>query len=141
RTTRLRDVQGTVWYIPNGQILRVGNMSQQWARALLDISLGYGADIELAEGIIKRMADDLWAEPDWRGRILEEPEVWGIEQVSADEVLVRLVIKTRPAAQWAVMRELRRRIKAALDEAGVERPLSQRTLWVGQDDGTAARQP
>jgi small conductance mechanosensitive channel len=136
RTTRLRDVSGTVWHVPNGQILRVGNMSQQWARALLDVSVAYGTDLELAQRIIKETADGLWRDAEWSGRILEEPEVWGIEELGADGIAIRLVLKTLPAAQWGVLRELRARLKVALDDAGIEIPYPQRTVWVRRDDGT-----
>lgn len=130
RATRLRSVEGTVWHVPNGTVLRVGNMSQQWARALLDVSVGYGADIEEAQAIIKRVADEVWHDDDFASVVLEEPEVWGVEDLGADGITIRLVVKTQPAAQWKVLRELRVRIKRALDEAGVEIPFPQRTVWV-----------
>ena len=100
-------MNGTVWHVPNGTILRVGNMSQQWARALLDVSVGYGADIDQAQAIIKRVADEVWNDPQWAGQVLEEPEVWGIEDLGADGVSIRLVVKTQPAEQFSVLRELR----------------------------------
>ncbi|HEX4867892.1 MAG TPA: mechanosensitive ion channel family protein [Acidimicrobiales bacterium] len=136
RTTRLRSVNGTVWHVPNGTILRVGNMSQQWARALLDVSVAYGADIDHAQQVIKDTADELWQEQDWQHQVLEEPELWGVEALGADGVTIRLVVKTRPAQQFRVMRELRIRIKRALDEAGVEMPFPQRTVWVRHADGS-----
>src|SRR3546814_9398663 len=79
RTTRLRDVSGTMWHVPNGQILRVGNMSQKWARALLDVEVAYGTDIDQAKQVIKDVADQLWRDPAWAGKVLEEPEIWGVE--------------------------------------------------------------
>jgi small conductance mechanosensitive channel len=138
RATRLRSVNGTVWHVPNGTILRVGNMSQQWARALLDVTVGYGADTDEAQAIIKRVADDVWQDPAWSGQVLEEPEVWGIEDLGADGVTIRLVVKTQPAEQFVVLRELRSRIKLALDDAGVEIPFPQRVVWVRRDPGTSA---
>jgi small-conductance mechanosensitive channel len=138
RATRLRSVNGTVWHVPNGTILRVGNMSQQWARALLDVSVAYGSDLDLAQAEIKRVADELWEDPAWAGMVLEEPEVWGVEELAPDGVTIRLVVKTQPAEQFKVLRELRVRLKAALDAAGVEIPTAQRTVWVRRDPGTAA---
>ncbi|MDQ2647915.1 MAG: mechanosensitive ion channel family protein [Actinomycetota bacterium] len=135
RQTRLRDVQGTVWHIPNGQIVRVGNMSQQWARALLDVDVAHGTDTDEAQRILKEVADGLWRDRTFAGQILEEPEVWGIEAIGPDAVSLRLVIKTQPAKQWGVMRELRRRIKQAFDEVGIEIPFQQRTIWVRREDG------
>lgn len=137
RTTRLRNVDGTVWHVPNGQIVRVGNMSQQWARALLDVSVAYGTDLGRAQRIIKETADGLWQDREFAGRVLEEPEVWGVEELGADGVSIRLVLKTLPAAQWGVLRELRSRLKVALDDAGIEIPYPQRTVWVRRDDGSS----
>ena len=133
RTTRLRDVNGTMWHIPNGQIARVGNMSQQWARALLDVTVAYGADLDLAQATMKQVADDLWRDGNWAGRVLEEPEVWGIEAMGPAGVTIRLVLKTKPAAQFTVLRELRARIHAGLAAAGIEVPNINRTLLVHPD--------
>lgn len=129
RTTRLRDVNGVVWYIPNGEIKRVGNMSQEWSRALLDISVAYDTDVQHAEQIIKETADALWQDETYGPLILTEPEVWGVEQVGSDGVVIRLVVQTRPLEQWRVARELRARIKTRFDEEGIEMPFPQRTIW------------
>lgn len=137
RTTKIRDVQGTMWHVPNGQIMRVGNMSQQWARALLDVSVAYGSDLDVAQQVIKDTADALWRDPDWSSRILEEPDVWGVEALAADGVTIRLVVKTLPAAQFNVLRELRVRIKQALEAAGIEIPYPQRTVWVRREAGAS----
>jgi small conductance mechanosensitive channel len=137
RSTRLRSVEGIVWHVPNGTILRVGNQSQKWARALLDVSVGYGADLDVAQRIIKEQADAVWRDADWSSRVLEEPEVWGVEDLGADGITIRLVVKTQPAEQFKVLRELRFRIKVALDEAGVEIPFPQRTVWVRRDPGSS----
>ena len=128
RTTRLRDVNGTVWHVPNGQILRVANKSQQWARALLDIAVAHGSDVALAEGVIKGTADEVWRDPAWAGQILEEPEVWGVERLGPEGVVIRLVVKTLPARQFDIMRQLRGRLQVALLEAGVEMPTAGRMV-------------
>jgi small conductance mechanosensitive channel len=133
RTTRLRDVNGTVWHVPNGSIARVGNKSQEWARALLDVSVGYGTDLDEATRVIKEVADGVWQDPKLGHSVLEEPEVWGIETLGVDGIAIRLVVKTRPADQFKVMRELRRQLKVAFDEAGIEMPFPQRTIWVRQE--------
>ncbi len=131
RTTTLRDVNGTVWHVPNGEIHRVANKSQVWSRAVLDIDVAYEADLRLAEGVIQRAADDMWEDPDWRDdELLERPEVWGVQHLGADGVGIRVVAKTRPALQFEVERELRLRIKEALDAAGIEIPYPQRTIWI-----------
>jgi len=136
RVTRLRDVEGVVWHVPNGEIHRVGNMSQQWSRALLDLSVAYDTDIPTAKRIIKETADALAAEPGWSHLVLDEPEVWGVQTLGADAIDVRLVLKTRPLEQWKVARELRERIKAAFDAAGIEIPFAQRTVWHRVEPGT-----
>jgi small-conductance mechanosensitive channel len=137
RTTRLRDVNGTVWHIPNGIIERVGNMSQQWARALLDVEVAYGTDIDEAQAVIKEVADELWRDEKWSSKILEEPEVWGVERLGPDAIVIRLVVKTRPAAQFPVMRELRRRLSDAFLERGIEMPFPQRSVLVRRDEGSS----
>ena len=128
RTTRLRDVNGVVWHIPNGIIDRIGNKSQQWSRALLDIGIAYGSDVERAIEVIRHTAEETAAEPEWAERVLETPEVWGVENLGADGVEVRLVVKTTPGDQWELMRQLRVRIKAALDAEGIELPVPRRTV-------------
>jgi moderate conductance mechanosensitive channel len=137
RTTRIRSVEGTVWHVPNGTIDRVGNMSQQWARALLDVDVAYGTDVAEAQRVIKAVADAVAEDPEWRGRILEPPEVWGIESMGPDAMSIRLVVKTRPGDQFPVMRELRRRLSEAFLSEGIEMPFPQRSVWVRRDAGTS----
>jgi small conductance mechanosensitive channel len=119
RSTRLRDVEGVVWHVPNGVIQRVGNKSQQWARAVLDIPVGQGSDLDRAQEVIASTARALAADEAWASRILDEPEVWGVESLTLDLVTIRLVVKTAPGEQWRVARELRARVKTALDAAGI----------------------
>ena len=138
RATRLRSVDGTVWHVPNGVIQRVGNQSQQWARALLDVSVAYGTDLRQAQDVIKATADALYHDEEWIDLLLEEPELWGVELLAADSVDIRLVLKTKPGMQWKVMRELRIRLKEALDAAGIEIPFQQRTLWIRNEGGADA---
>jgi small conductance mechanosensitive channel len=130
RTTTLRDLSGTLWHVPNGTILAVGNKSQLWSRAVLDIGVTYGADVDDACRVIKETADALWHDPTFADAISEEPEVLGVEGFSPDGVTIRLTVKTFPASQFRVERELRARLKRALEEAGLEMPLPQRTVWL-----------
>jgi small conductance mechanosensitive channel len=128
RTTRLRSVDGTVWHVPNGEIGRVGNKSQHWSRALLDIQVAYTTDISEAREVIKQAADEVWRdEPE---TILEEPELWGVENLGAHGIDIRLVIKTQPSKQWEISRLIRERIKEAFDERGIEIPFPQQTVWM-----------
>ncbi len=119
RTTRLRDAEGVVWHIPNGNILRVGNKSQQWARALLDIPVAYDADLTKATAAIRAGAQRVAESPELAAFVIEDPEVLGVEQVTNDQVVIRLGVKTKPLEQWRVARALRASVKAALDEAGI----------------------
>ncbi len=137
RTTKLRGVDGTVWHVPNGEIRRVGNMSQQWARALLDVEVAYSTDLGKAEQVVKEVADELWREDTWRVDILEEPEIWGIQTLGASGIAIRLVVKTQPGRQWAVSRELNRRIKDRFDEEGIEIPFPQQVMWVRREAGSS----
>ena len=131
RTTTLRDNTGTVWHVPNGEITRVGNLSQLWSKALLNVEVSYDTDLRFAEGVIQRVANEMWEDPEWGGdELMESPEVAGIQTLGADGIAIRLSVKTSPAMQWAVERELRLRIKEAFDEAGIEIPFPQRTIWL-----------
>jgi small conductance mechanosensitive channel len=130
RSTRIRDVEGAVWHVPNGEIRTAGNKSQQWAKSLIDVSVAYGTDVAYATEVIKRTADSLWHDSAFAEFILEEPEVLGLERFDADALALRLVVKVQPAKQWAINRELRARIKAAFDAEGIEIPFAQRTVWL-----------
>jgi moderate conductance mechanosensitive channel len=137
RTTRLRSVDGVLWHVPNGEIRRIGNKSQQWSRALIDVPVAYATDLGEATALIQRVADTMAEEPEWRDKILGPPEVWGLERFDADALAIRTVITTVPLEQWAVARELRRLLKNAFSEAGIEIPFPQRTIWLRADDPAA----
>ena len=124
RTTRLRDQNGTVWHVPNGQVLRVGNKSQQWARAVLDVAVSPSADLEVAATVIGRAAEQVWELPEAKPDVLDRPEVLGLEYLGPDAATIRVQGKTRPGAQWRVSRLLRVRIAEALTEAGIDLPPS-----------------
>ena len=130
RVTRLRDVNGTVWYVRNGEIIRVGNMSQNWARTVLDIKVAYGEDLARVQRVLGEVAHDIWEDDDFKGRVIEEPSVWGIQDLGPDAVIVRIAVKTAPLEQWAVAREMRQRIKVRFDLEGFEMPFAQRVVWM-----------
>ncbi|UFN45954.1 mechanosensitive ion channel family protein [Nocardioides okcheonensis] len=134
RVTRLRDVNGTVWYVRNGEILRVGNMSQNWARTVLDVRVAYGEDLARVQRVLADIAHDLWEDEDFRGRVIEEPSVWGVQELAPDSVVVRVALKTAPLEQWAVAREMRQRIKARFDLEGFEVPFAQQVVWMRDDE-------
>lgn len=124
RVTRLRDVNGTVWYVRNGEVLRVGNQSQNWARTVLDVTVAYDSDLELVQRLLAEEAEQMHGEERFRGVILETPEVWGVERFDKDGVVVRVVLKTAPMEQWSVARTLRQRVKRRFDQEGVRIPSS-----------------
>jgi small-conductance mechanosensitive channel len=134
RVTRLRDVNGTVWYVRNGEILRVGNQSQNWARTVLDVTVSYETDLDRVQDILQQVATSTYEEPQFHDVIIEAPEVWGVERFDKDGVVVRVVLKTAPAQQWLVARAMRRRIKAEFDRAGIKMPTTFPTLHVDGSD-------
>ena len=140
RVTRLRDLNGTVWYVPNGQIVRVGNMSQNWSRAVVDVAVTYQEDLARVRRILADLAHDLWQDDEFKGVIIEEPEVTGVEVLGPESVTLRVLLKTAPMQQWGVARELRQRIKARFDYEGIEMPLPQRVIWHRDDERAAQNQ-
>jgi small conductance mechanosensitive channel len=136
-TTRLRDVNGVVWHIRNGTIEAVGNESQGWSRAVIDYPVPYGEDLTRIRALMERAADSLYRERGWKELMLEKPEVWGAQELSSKEVTMRLVAKTTPMRQWEVARELRARVKSALDAAGVQ-PTRPDTIVVSAPPAIAA---
>ncbi|NLU70376.1 mechanosensitive ion channel family protein [Streptomyces sp. HNM0574] len=137
RLTKIRDLYGGLWCIRNGEILRVKNDSQDWARAVLDMSVSYDADLDKVSQVLTETGREMREDPEFRDVLLEDPSVWGVQSLDADGVVVRLAVKTVPLQQWGVTRELRLRAKKALDAAGVEHPFPQRTLWVRNDEAAA----
>ena len=122
RITTLRDHQGTVWYVRNGEILRVGNKSQGYAVAVVDLPLAHQADMTQAADIAGRVAAERVQEPDVSDDVLEDPEVLGIEKVTADGVTLRVTVKVNPGKQFGVQRALNAAITDAYDEEHVPRP-------------------
>ena len=139
RVTRLRDVDGTVWYVRNGEILRVGNMSQNWARTVLDVNVGYDEDLAKVRRVLREIAHDLWDDEEFRNQIIEEPEVWGVQNIGVDGVTVRVTLKTAPMEQWSVAREMRERVLARFGYEGIEIHNPQRLLWHSEGAGGRGR--
>ncbi|MFN8194560.1 MAG: mechanosensitive ion channel family protein [Nocardioidaceae bacterium] len=125
RVTRLRDVNGTVWYVRNGEIIRIGNQSQNWARTVLDVVVTQHNDLTQVTSVLQDVAHDLWDDDDFKGVVIEEPEVWGVESITPDGVTMRVTLKTAPLEQWRVAREMRARIKSRFDHEGIEMPQRQ----------------
>jgi small-conductance mechanosensitive channel len=139
RITKVRDVNGTLWFVRNGEILRVGNMSQGWSRVIIDLAVPYDADVEAVQARMLETGMTLATDPKWRSRMLERPEIWGIESISAEAIVVRIVVKTRSAAKDDVARELRSRLKRALDEMDVKMPALNSITLSGFEGATSVK--
>ena len=141
RSTRLRAVNGTVWHVPNGEILRVGNETQDFAHAVIDVQVALDADLDGIEDLVHDTADGLVADPAWTSEILGPPDLWGVDLLTREGATVRLLIKVRPGAQWRVQREMRRRLKAAFDVAGLTATLAGQPAPVSFGPGDGDRPP
>lgn len=139
RITQVRDVNGTLWFVRNGEILRVGNLSQGWARVIIDVSVPHSVDTSAAQRTIQETALTLTTEAKWRNLLLDRPEVWGLESITADAVIVRLTVKTRSGTKDDVARELRMRLKVAFDAQGIQLPGLTSTVLSGFESATSVR--
>ena len=131
RVTEIRDVDGTLWFVRNGEILRVGNYSQDWARVVVDLPVPYDSDIDAVKETLLAAAKAFSARPDWRRKVLDDPEVWGLESISAEALMMRLVLKVRGGEQWTAKRALHEDLKGALDSAGIDVPPLNRAVLDG----------
>lgn len=122
RITHVRDVNGTLWYVRNGEVTRIGNMSQGWARAIVDIGVPVDADVPAVEAALLEAAQGLAKDAKWRTRIIERPEVWGLESMTGEALVIRVVMKTRAVAMDDVARELRMRLKDAVEKLDLAVP-------------------
>ncbi|WP_085953323.1 mechanosensitive ion channel family protein [Calothrix sp. PCC 6303] len=130
RITQLRDAEGRLITIPNSEIKVVANLSSRWSRADLSIPIAYEEDIDQALAVIKKVAFDMKQDPAWKYRIVDNPEVLGVDHFGDRGLMVRVWIKTQPLKQWDVAREFRRRLKIALDIGGIKIPVAQQTIWL-----------
>ncbi|MCG3129106.1 MAG: Chromosome partition protein Smc [Phycisphaerae bacterium] len=135
RVTVLRGLDGTVHFVPNGEITRVSNMTHEWSRALFEIPVAYKVDVDRVMHELMELAKELRRDPEFRGLILEMPEMLGVDEFADSAVVIKFLIKTRPLKQWTVKRELLRRIKRRFDELGIEIPFPQRTIHHRYEDG------
>ncbi|HSM37585.1 MAG TPA: mechanosensitive ion channel domain-containing protein [Longimicrobiales bacterium] len=131
RTTVLRDVEGTVHVIPNGEITLLSNLTKGWSKAVLDIGVAYKEDVDRVLDVIREECGKLWEDEEWSEIVLEEPEVPGVQSLGDSAVVLRVIFKTLPLKQWDVAREYRRRIKRRFDDEGIEIPFPHRTIYLG----------
>jgi small-conductance mechanosensitive channel len=131
RVTILRDLEGKVHFIPNGDISVVSNLTKEWARSVLDIGVAYKEDTDHVCEVLKRVGDELLEVPDYKEVILEPMEILGVDNFGDSQVTIKVMFKTKPIKQWMVSREFRRRVKKAFDAEGIEIPFPHRTLYMG----------
>jgi small conductance mechanosensitive channel len=137
RVVSVRDLDGVLHIVPNGQITTVSNKTRGWSRAVVDVGVSYGADIDAALEVFRDEAQRLEQDGEW-GKVMDgSAEVMGVQGLGNDSVVIRTLLRTIPGRQWQVAREFRRRIKNRLDREGIEIPFPQRTVHVRQLDPTA----
>ncbi|HWB37423.1 MAG TPA: mechanosensitive ion channel family protein [Rugosimonospora sp.] len=129
RITTVRDGRGVLWYIRNGEIVRVGNKSQGWAVVMVDAPIGF-ANVDQAAAVLREAADGLANDPEYADDIIDPPQVLGVEQITVDGAVLRTTVKTGSDAQWRVGRELRRRLTEALAGAGIAGQLSAGRVYI-----------
>ncbi len=131
RVTTLRDLQGRVHVIPNGQIDKLTNFTKEWSRALLDIGVAYKEDVDEVMAVLKEIGEEMRQDPEFADIILEPLEMLGVDAFGDSQVTIRFFIKTKPIKQWTVAREFRRRVKKVFDAKGIEIPFPHRTVYMG----------
>lgn len=132
RKTVLRDLQGKVHTIPNGEIKVVSNLSKEWSRSVLDLGISYGEDIDQMIELLTQIGKELESEEPFKSAILEPFQILGVEKFDESQMVIRMMVKTAPLKQWDVGRELRRRIKTRFDEKGIQLPYPHRVLLWGE---------
>ncbi len=122
RVTQIRDGEGTLWFVPNGQIQAVGNTSLGWSIANVDVPIAAGQDVPTAVSVLSTVAEDFGDDPEWKDVLVESPTSLGVQAVSAGVVTLRISVKTVGNQQWAPSRALREKAVDALDAAGFAPP-------------------
>jgi small-conductance mechanosensitive channel len=133
RTVTLRDISGVVHIFQNGKISSLSNMTKDWSAMAFDIGVAYKENIPQVINVMKEVGDELAKDPDFSDKILEPIEIFGLDQFGDSALVIKARLKTRPALQWEVGREYRKRLKAAFDEKNIEIPFPHTTLYWGDD--------
>jgi small conductance mechanosensitive channel len=128
RITVLRDFEGKVYFIPNGQVSSVTNATMDWSRAVLEIGVAYKENVDQVMEALTQITGQLREEPEYSDSILSDVEMLGVDNLSDSSVVIKFGLKTRPDRKWPVKRELLRRIKNTFDERGIEIPFPHQTV-------------
>jgi moderate conductance mechanosensitive channel len=141
RITRVRDLSGIVWYVRNGEILRVGNRSQGWTTAVVDVPVAFNEDLERVRRIVDKVGTMMDGDPAYDGILFGTPMYAGVESVSGDAVFVRVTAKAAPDQQMTAARAIREQIKLGFDEAGIRVPVLVRNNLPGNQPPPASAPP
>jgi small conductance mechanosensitive channel len=141
RVTTLRDLEGVAHFIPHSQIQAVSNLTLGWSRVVLDVGVAYKEDVDRVMQVLLELAREMRRDPEFGPLIVDEPEMLGVDALAESAVVIKLIVRTRPLKQWAVKRELLRRIKNRFDELGIELPFPHRTVYHRVADGPIAQVP
>lgn len=137
RVTKVRAADGTLWYVRNGEILRTGNLTQEWGRAAVDVRVAYHADVEQVRSVLLQAAEEVRADPVLGEHVLEAPEVLGIEELTAEGLQLKVQVKTQAAMQWEVGRALRAAVREALSDARIPLAGAQQVVVLDQSPAEA----
>lgn len=133
KMTVLRDLAGSVHFIPNGTIDVVTNMTKDYSRYVFEIGVAYREDVDEVMGIIREVDEEIRKDPEYKKDILEPLEIFGLDKFADSAIVIKARIKTKPIKQWRVGREFNRRLKKKFDEKDIEIPFPHRTIYLGQD--------
>uniref|UniRef100_UPI004049C097 mechanosensitive ion channel family protein n=1 Tax=Fluviicola sp. TaxID=1917219 RepID=UPI004049C097 len=128
RMTTLRDLDGTVYHIPHGEIKKVANLSKDFARINLNIGIAYAANLDHVIKIVNKVGDELSQDPQWKEFIIKPPQFLRVDDFADSSIVIKILGETQPLKQWEVTGELRKRIKIAFDNEGIEIPFPQRVV-------------
>jgi len=142
RRTLLRDLDGIVHSVPNGEIAVSSNFTRGYSRVNLNISVGYNEDLDRAIAVINRVGKELAEDPAWSAQILKPPQVLRVDNLGDSGIDIKVVGDTKPIQQWAIMGELRLRIKKAFDQEEIEIPWPHTKVYFGNAlDVSALQEP
>jgi small-conductance mechanosensitive channel len=131
RRTVLRDLDGIVHTVPNGEIRVASNFTKEWSRVNLNISVSYGTDLDHAIAIINRVCQEMAQEPQWAPLIIKTPQVLRVDNLGDSGIDLKILGDTKPIRQWEIMGEIRKRVKKTFDEEGIEIPWPHTKVFFG----------
>jgi len=121
----LRDLDGIVHHVPNGEIKKASNLSKKFARVNLNIGVAYKEDLNKVIEVVNKVGKELAEDPEWEESIINPPQFLRVDDFGASAIIIKILGETKPLKQWDVTGELRKRIKVAFDKEGIEIPFQQ----------------